>query len=92
MQIFIKVVFSLCTSLLLLYTSWMRRRKEPVKSTSDVRLQYKIKARVTMAANHESLILNHSFPFLIQLVYNNHKLVHKLKTTLMKTCMIMYAL
>ena len=45
-----------------------------------------------MAANHESLILSRSFPFLIQLLYNNNKLVHKLKTTLMKNCMNMYAL
>ena len=28
-----------------------------------------------MAANHESLILSRSFPFLINLVYNNNKLV-----------------
>ena len=45
-----------------------------------------------MAANHESLILSRSFPFLINLVYNNNKLVHMLKITLMKNCMNMYAL
>ena len=45
-----------------------------------------------MAANHESLILSRSFLFLIQLVYNNNKLVNKLKTILMKNCMNMYAL
>ena len=38
--------------------------------------------------NRTSLVLlTGSFLLLIQLVYNNNKLVHKLKTTLMKICM-----
>lgn len=35
MQFFIKVVFSLCTSLLLLYTSWMRKGKERLKMSDS---------------------------------------------------------
>ena len=82
MQFFIKVVFSLCTSLLLLYTSWMKKGKERLKMSDSWF------AAFILYCNRTSLVLlTGSFLLLIQLVYNNNKLVHKLKTTLMKICM-----